>query len=304
MAGILCYNDFMEYAQTKDLDVVYFVKDTYTNEELVYSLRSLERNFSYRRLFIYGGLPQGIKPDVYRRFNYKLDTKWDRVRAMYRDACLDDELSDDFVLFNDDFFVMRKTEKLAPMYRCTMDEHISLLKQRYAGMASSYAKVLEKAQNMLKMANKGYSEVLSYELHIPMIFNKHKLLEVMGAFPEAHALRTIYGNYFQIGGKQADDVNVFSPRQKFSKFTQFLSSDDIVWHERNDFNDYIRNKFDKPSRYEENIVTLGKNEVRIKPIVNYYDRELMRKVSPLDEAWVTSIDRANMLFEKGLVRVL
>ena len=46
-------------------DIVYFVKNTEENEELVYSLRSVEKNFPYNRVWFFGGCPNGLKPDVH-----------------------------------------------------------------------------------------------------------------------------------------------------------------------------------------------------------------------------------------------
>ena len=41
---------------TKDLDIVYFVKDTPTNEELRISLRSVAKNMPHKRVWVFGGL--------------------------------------------------------------------------------------------------------------------------------------------------------------------------------------------------------------------------------------------------------
>lgn len=41
-------------------DVVYFVKDTERNEELKYSLRSLEQNWKYNKVWFCGGCPSDL----------------------------------------------------------------------------------------------------------------------------------------------------------------------------------------------------------------------------------------------------
>ena len=50
---------------TADLDIVYFVKEWPTNEELHYSLRSVAKNMPHKRVWIFGGHPKGVIPDVY-----------------------------------------------------------------------------------------------------------------------------------------------------------------------------------------------------------------------------------------------
>lgn len=55
----------------------------------------------------------------------------------------------------------------------------------------------------------------------------------------------------------------------------------------------------KPSTY-----TYKEEGVLIKPIRGYYDVELMQNVSAWTPAWEVSLERAKMLVDKGLVRVL
>ena len=45
-------------------DIVYLLREG-ENDELRYSLRSVERNFPHDRVIFYGGKPDGIEPDEY-----------------------------------------------------------------------------------------------------------------------------------------------------------------------------------------------------------------------------------------------
>lgn len=56
-------------------DIVYFVKESKTNEELRYSLRTL-KNFPHRKVWFYGGCPEGLKPDQYVYVEQDQPTKW------------------------------------------------------------------------------------------------------------------------------------------------------------------------------------------------------------------------------------
>ena len=231
----------------KNTDIVYFVKESPQNEELRYSLRSVDRNFPHRKVWIYGGCPSDIKPDELVRVSQVGTTKWDRVRNMLRDVCLNNEITEDFVLFNDDFYVMKAVKDLTPAFRCPLYEHIVKIEMKYHNKPNEYTTELRKTTKALD--NIGAS-VNSYELHIPMLFNRHKLLEILGAFPNLHCTRTLYGNYHNIGGAQQDDVKVYEALQPFDRNTLFLSSDDSTFPST-EFGQFIRNKFKDKSRFEE-----------------------------------------------------
>ena len=79
-------------------DIVYCLKEAWTNEELRYSLRSVEENFKYRMVVFYGGCPGKLTPDRHVRVIQSQPTKWERVRNMLYLICDDDELTEDFWL--------------------------------------------------------------------------------------------------------------------------------------------------------------------------------------------------------------
>lgn len=235
--------------ETKGLDVVYFVKDTPTNEELRYSIRSVVQNMPYRKIWIFGGHPNMITPDIHVRAKQVGATKWDNVREMFRLACENKELTDNFILFNDDFFIMKPTTKIEPMYRSSLEEHISIIENAQWKKPTAYTKLLRSADKVL--ADMGKTRH-SYELHVPFIFNKKKLLKLINDYPEQHCTRTFYGNLYNIGGKQHRDVKIFSDKPSFDyKESQFLSTDDSVIHVNNNAWRYIRKQFPKHVYYEE-----------------------------------------------------
>ena len=233
---------------TKDLDVVYFVKDGLHNEEFRYSLRSVCLNLPHKRVWVFGGCPTNIVPDIRVRVAQSGKTKWDRVRNMFLTACENKEVSDDFVLFNDDFFVMKPVTEIKPYYRCTLDKHISLLESKYLNRSNEYTRLLRRCRDNL--TKRGITP-LSYELHIPFIFNKNKLLQMLNTFPEQHCTRTMYGNLYGVGGERVNDVKVFSIKPGFDYRTStFLSTDDSVVNVNNDIWRYLQKQFPHKSEYE------------------------------------------------------
>lgn len=232
---------------TKDLDIVYFVKDAQTNNELRYSIRSVAKNMPYKRIWIIGGCPYGIVPDIHVRAEQNGHSKWENVHEMYRLACENKELTDDFIMFNDDFFIMQPMPRVEPLYRCTLDEHIAMLESKFKRV-NGYSKLLRNCNKELKRLGKTQ---FSYELHIPFIFNKQKLSDLLNNFPHQHCTRTLYGNLYSIGGRQSEDIKVFSPKPDFDyKSSPLLSSDDGIDNINNDIWRYIKFSFKEKSKYE------------------------------------------------------
>ena len=91
-------------------DIVYFVKESRENEELRYSLRTL-KNFHHRKVFFYGGCPDGLVPDQHIHVRQNQPTKWQKVQMMLKLACNNPHITANFWLFNDDFFVMQEVKK-------------------------------------------------------------------------------------------------------------------------------------------------------------------------------------------------
>ena len=233
---------------TGDLDIVYFVKEAPRNEELRYSLRSVAANMPHKRVWIFGGCPTNIAPDIYVKVNQEGDTKWDKVRAMFKMAAENKELTDNFILFNDDFYVMEPTDHLFPAYRGTLQEYIKVIEDNYRHQPTSYTRLLRECDKKLESLGK---TKFAYELHTPFIFNKKKLLRVIEEFPDQHCTRTFYGNLYKIGGERRSDVKVFSDKPPFDfKATQFLSSDDTVVNVNNAVWRYLRKTFNKKSEFE------------------------------------------------------
>ncbi len=108
---------------------------------------------------------------------------------------------------------------------------------------------LRTAAKVLREA--GVKDIESYEMHVPFIFNRKKLLGIMGAFPNIHCSRTLYGNFYDIGGERRDkDVKVFERKQEFDRNGVFLSTQDSTFSDENEVCKWIKESFPKKSRFE------------------------------------------------------
>lgn len=235
--------------ETKNLDIVYFVKEAPRNEELRYSLRSVAMHMPHKRVWIFGGCPYSIVPDIRVKVKQEGKTKWDRVRTMFRMACENKEITDDFILFNDDFFIMQPMDKIEPKFRCSLDRHIEILEATRRNKPTPYSKLLRDCRDELRRLGKPTN---SYELHVPFVFNKQKLLKLINTYKNAHCTRTLYGNIYGVGGTQSSDVKIFTARPEFDyKNSKILSTDDSVVNVNNDAWRFIRNSLKTKSDFEE-----------------------------------------------------
>ena len=231
-------------------DIVYFVKNDVSNEELTYSLRSIEENWQYRRVCFYGGCPDNLKPDRLFRIEQKGLNKWQKVRNMIIEVCKNDDISEDFWLFNDDFFVLRPIEEnMPPQYNGDLVKYADYIEKKQ-GTADNHTCALKTAAEVLR--NAGLT-TYNYEVHKPMLINRKKALEVLEKFPDTHAFRSLYGNYWRIGGESIHDMKIkkldYKRMDLVDSFWQFLSTSDESFRGGN-AGEYIKRKFNKKSRFE------------------------------------------------------
>lgn len=228
-------------------DLVYILKDSKVNEEFRYSLRSVEKYAkNYNSVITIGGCVQGITTDKNIFLHQIGATKYDKVNLTLREICLNPLISDNFVLMNDDFFIMKDTDmsKLKYYYRCSMSEYIEIIIERL--FQSEYTERLAKAALALEKLN---LDTRCFELHIPMLFNKHKLLEIFGVFPGFNGVRSLYGNWYKVRATKMNDCKIFTFGDDFIKDTQFLSTSDGSFR-NGAVGEYLRSTFDEPSKFE------------------------------------------------------
>lgn len=232
-------------------DIVYFVKNGPINEELRYSLRSVEQNWQYRDVWFYGGCPAALQPDHHVETSQLAASKFERVRDMMRLVCQNNQITEDFWLFNDDFFILRPvSEIMQPQYNGTLYERIVRIEDRHGQTSTLYTQRLRHLAKTLRKAQKG---CLNYAVHKPMLINREKMLEVLKLYPDEPMLRALYGNYWDIGGENRHDMKIelidYQKMDMVDANWDFLSTSDTSF-ENGTVGRYIRAKFNKQSRFE------------------------------------------------------
>ena len=219
------------------MDVVYVVGSD--SDELRYSLRSLA-NLPHRMVYIAGFIPDWVQKvqevPVPQTAGPQQNSNTNLLRA-----CLAPNLTDNFIFMNDDFFIMKPVERVENYHQGPLRQRIEqYVKNKNMTQAYSLIKTEEELERL------GIKDPMSFELHTPMVMNKHKLLEAFNiAQCEMLALRprTFYANYANITAKENHDVKGIAGEEEIYLST----SDDFDTHPAGEL---IRNRFPAPSPYE------------------------------------------------------
>lgn len=222
-------------------DIVYFVKETKTNEELRYSLRSL-KNFPHGKVWFYGGCPCDLNPDKHIYVEQDQPTKWANIFKMFKMACKNKEISKDFWLFNDDFFIMKPVKEGPNYYDDDLYKRVVTLEDNYGGFTPYSQQLRYTLQELESMG----CTTINYAVHTPMLINKEKGCELCNII-NGPMIRCAYGNYFKIGGTNHRDCKIDSI-EKLYKDDDYLSTNDKSFSGR--VGEQIKEIFKDKCKYE------------------------------------------------------
>jgi hypothetical protein len=223
-------------------DVVYTNKDG-ENLELRYSLRTLA-NVDHDRVWVFGGSPAWLENVKYRH-RMQGGSPYSATRGHIAAACNTHEVSDPFLLWNDDFYAMQKIG-VVPVY------HRGPLKavlEKYAAMRTPWAKGLRETAALLE--KQGLTKALSYDVHLPLVVHKTPMREALrwakDVRTDAVHLRTLYGAIADLGGVQHPDPKLIRRSDPFPRGVWLSSSNDTF---RSTVEPVLRYLFPDKSPYE------------------------------------------------------
>ena len=104
---------------------------------------------------------------------------------------------------NDDFYIMNKVDNVPYMHGGMLADKI----KKYENLTGDTRYVLMLKRTLLSLSRRLKKDILDYELHVPMVMEKEKLLAIID-LPDLW--RSRYGNTFNVGGIKMDDVKVYS----------------------------------------------------------------------------------------------
>lgn len=225
-----------------EYDVVYILKEDVDPNELKYSLRSL-KNFPHGRVWFYGGKPRGLTPDVQVEYRQHGATKWERVRNTLVDICRNEDMPQQFWLFNDDFFCMKPCDGIPAFYHGSIYGRVEEIEQK---LRSRYSAQLRRTADLLESHG---LDVKNYAVHLPMLIDKSRALTVLREFSECPMFRCLYGNSCDIGGVDREDVKIVDLTKRPPADADWLSTSNKSFR-YGTVGRVIRDTFREASEYE------------------------------------------------------
>jgi hypothetical protein len=229
------------------MDFVYICKDG-NNEELRYSIRSVVESFPDSKIWVVGGKPNWYTGN-YIEVTQNL-SKYRNAIENLKALCNSEDISNTFVLMNDDFYIVKNIDSIKDYHGGPLLEKINLYQKLNSN--SNYTRKL--AATYKKIKSLGIENPLDYELHVPMVMEKEKLKQTLQNNYQ-FLWRSIYGNVFNVGGEQMEDVKVYVKGPLVLK-SYNIKKDDHIYLSSADtsfdilFNNILKKQFTKKTKYE------------------------------------------------------
>lgn len=232
------------------MDVVYINRPGDENEELRYSLRSL-RNVPHGRVWVAGYKPPWVVAESIPVTGMR-DKQTSALKNLIA-ALEHPDVSDPFLIMNDDFYAMRPMDSVPVLHLGDLDKVIS---EHRPGAA--YTNAMRKTRDRLAENKDG--PLYSYEVHCPMVIEKLGMQLALSIGANIHGMhnRTMYGNLMELGGTQTRDFKIYRT-EKATDYKQwpFLSTSDRTFHYHH-AGRYVREAFKEPSPYEKQMASTRK----------------------------------------------
>lgn len=213
------------------------------DRELRYMLRSLSNLECVDKVYMVGEKPTWVQNVEFIEM-VQGSQKGVNTRNALILGCLSG-ISDDFILMADDIYITKPMKEIKLYHGGSLDVFLKKFSARYP--VSYYTKKIEKTAKKLPDNPK------HYELHVPMVINKHTALSFL-ADPTFHGMmfRTLYGNIVHEGrGEEIKDVKYYD-RTAGPWFKDievgFLSSDDKRF--KGEVEDYLSRMFPRMCKFE------------------------------------------------------
>lgn len=227
------------------MDIVYICRPG-GNEELRYSIRSIVKNLDHDSLWIVGS-----KPDWYSgKFIpvEDLSSKFNNIINCLKVVSESEEISDEFIFMNDDFFLLDKIDSLPVYHGGSLKDKV----EEYMSIASTnYARLLSKTYEDLLSC--GIKDPIDYDIHVPMTMTRSGLRKCLG---KAFFPRSGYGNLMAVGGSLITDVKAYKKGSYMASKSYdpktgslpFISTEDESFY--NVYTSILRDMFPDPSMHE------------------------------------------------------
>ena len=197
-----------------NIDLVYFVKNGDNNINLLFSLRSVAKFVPRGKIWIVG-----YKPNWVTNVNYlpvpQTGTKQENQTRNLIELCKCEDISDDFILMNDDFFATKPIQNIEDSIAIrlgTLGEAIEKYSESNEEWHMAFGQINELLESI--GVEKPY---YNFESHTPIKMNRHKMLDAI-LIPQVQDFiksgkvlhrRTLFGNIYKLNYKESKkDVKI------------------------------------------------------------------------------------------------
>lgn len=188
-------------------DVVYILGrgSRWENNEIRYSLRSIEKHLkNFGNIYIVGELPEFLK-DI-RHISCADDNfcKENNIYFKVLRACQERDISNQFLFFNDDHFLMQDfdADTFPYFHKGDLVETIKRLNNKYRRCCLRTARTL----HTLRLPTN------NFDTHTPILYDKHLFIDRMTKFEwglqVGYILKSLYCNVLKIEGVREADCKI------------------------------------------------------------------------------------------------
>jgi hypothetical protein len=182
------------------MDYVYICRDG-ENEELRYSIRSVEANLPSGKVWVVGGKPSwyiGNHISVPQKYG-----KYENLKENAKAISLSPDISNSFIIMNDDFYIIKPVDSVENFNGGKLIDKANL----YDSLDSSSKYTKRLFDTNAKLLEMGVESPVDFELHVPMIITKSGLWQ---SVKYDLLWRSMYGNLYGINSKtMKEDVKVY-----------------------------------------------------------------------------------------------
>lgn len=189
------------------IDVVYILgnESRWNDTEIKYSVRSVEKHLkNYRKIFIIGQKPLFFNDQITEiPYHDIYGNKARNIMAKISRAAGDARITKKFMLFNDDYFLLKDADALnyPYYYKNTLPQALERNKTNYEFFKHIEATIQALSQHQFDLKN--------FDSHYPIVYDKQKIKWIIDKYywniPFGYIFKSLYCNTLGIPGEHKDD---------------------------------------------------------------------------------------------------
>lgn len=195
------------------IDVVYILgkESRWFDTEIKYSIRSVERFLiGYRNIYLIGTKPAFLNGRVIEiPYEDIYGNKARNIMSKINRAASEKRISNNFMLFNDDYFLLKTTD--APLYPYYYKNTLEDALERNRGNYEYYKHV----EQTISALNEYDHPLLNFDSHYPILYNKARLKRVICKYnwntTFGLIMKSTYCNTLKIPGEFKKDCKINHP---------------------------------------------------------------------------------------------